>query len=569
MQCPGCGLYHPSRYEQCVSCGAKLAAGAERSGRGGVAAPARSAHSNGDSFNDDNDDDDDSDEDDDENEDEDEDLDDDRDDKTGRNRGRPKPKPNKNPRRGQDTAKTKGGFPTGVGIAVAAVILLGSAGGTYFFLSRPPEHERLLQDGQKQLSNGQYAFALKTLEHASALKPSDGKVLLALARAYIGVDQVEKAWQCITMAQQNGISVASNPQLAQELSNYYRQRNQFDRAVELIRPLADQNLPGQKAALADLSAHWGDESFRQGDSIQALQCWEEVKELKEGSRFTEADTRLSSILQKLIAESLTKGDDNGALNYLNRLNVMAPNPQNFEKTAELYGKQGKLDLAIDQLKQAVKLGSSGPELNSKLASLMAKRGKELLDKGDAGTGYAYLQQAQGLDNKIKVPTVTVRGITVSPNPTTGQIRITGSVWNPGPHSISYLSLKADLFDSNSSSVLWSREQHLVDEFVPPLGQGERRGFEMNAPDAPRNDGSVEVRLYLDGSLYKSYPIGSKTKEKQEAFAPPPIAPDRRQPDNNVPSDSAIPSENPLPQTPPEIPPSGTSSPEERTLRDLD
>src|SRR5262249_53734431 len=90
------------------------------------------------------------------------------------------------------------GMPVGIGVVIAGAILCLSAGGTYFFLTKPPENERLLQEGQKQLQNGQYAFALKTLNEAVHMKPDNARALLALARAYVGVDQVDKAWECIT-----------------------------------------------------------------------------------------------------------------------------------------------------------------------------------------------------------------------------------------------------------------------------------------------------------------------------------------------------------------------------------
>ncbi|MBX9573364.1 MAG: tetratricopeptide repeat protein [Candidatus Obscuribacterales bacterium] len=550
MQCPGCGLYHPARYEQCVSCGRSFTGqddavatepkppGAFKNQRK-VQTPVKQEELD--------------------ESDEEEDAEEIEDDEDLPKRNRP---------------KKKGGLPLGLGITIAAGILLASAGGTYFFLSRPPESDRLLSEGQKELANGQYAFAQKTLEQAMALKPNDPTILMTLARAYVGTDQVERAWSCISQATQSGKGIASDPQLASDLAKFYVQRNQYARAADLLRPLAEANVPHKKTELADLNALWGDACFNRGDTAQALKCWEEIKSLGEGSRFNECDTRLATIYQKMSNDMLAKDNIEGALTSLSNLNNIAPSPQSYEKTSDLYAKTGKLDLAIDQLRRAIKLGNGSHDLNRKLAGLLAKRGKELLDKGDAETGYAYLQQAQGLDSRVKVPTVALRGIHLDVDNAAGGIRCQGEAWNPGPASVAYLHVKTELYDTKTSQVLWSREQRVVDEFVPPLGANETRAFDISGPGAPREDGSVELRVYLDGSLYKSYPIGtaSNSPDSAEPEMPRP-APDRTQqappppPQQPAQPPPVAPPSRPIEQTP--LPNSGGLTPEERTMRDLE
>ena len=573
MQCPGCGLYHPARYEQCVSCGRQLN-GQEDGASSGPQAPVpprspsspRSTQANQEresgARKNTQTSDHDVDEDEFEEDDEDEDYD-----ESARKRGR---KPI-----GAKRAKGKG-FPVGLGITIAAGILLASAGGTYFFLSRPPESDRLLMEGKKELANGQYAFAQKTLEQAMAMKPDDPIILMTLARAYVGTDQVEKAWSCISQAQHAGKGVNNDPQLSSDLAKFYIQRNQYSRAADLLRPLAELNVPHKKTELADLDALWGDASFNKGDTAQALKCWEEVKSLGEGSRFNECDTRLATIFQKMANDQLAKDDVQGALTNLSNLSNIAPSPQTYEKVSDLYAKQGKYDLAIDQLRRAIKLGNGSRDLNRKLAGLLSKRGKELLDKGDSETGYAYLQQAQGLDNRVKVPTVALRGIHVDVDGSSGAVGSAGEAWNPGPNAVAYLVVRTELYDTKTSQSIWSREQHVVDEFVAPLGPNESRPFNISGPAAPRQDGTVELRVYLDGSLYKSYPIGSKSSVANDApELRPPIS--TEDPAQN-PNKAATPVTPPV--TPPVVPPpikpieqtpiqSGGMTPEERTMKDLE
>lgn len=580
MQCPSCGLYHPPKYQTCVSCGAKLVQGsAPVLGESHEPPTLRGVPQVSEDFGRASPGDDVCEED----EEEDEDA----------------PRRRRSEKRraegGKNRAKKQGGMPVAVGVAIAAFILIASAGGTYFFMTKPPEDKRLLQEGLKELSNGQYAFAVKTLTQAHARKPDDSKVLLALARAYVGVDQVEKAWQCITEAQQLGAGLAAEPELASGLANYYRQRNQYQRAVELLRPLAAADLPGKKAELSDLAALWGDESFRSGDFKTALRSWEEVKELGAGSRLEEADSRLATIYAKMAAQSATKGDIDAALAFYSKLNTLSPSASSLEQTALLYERQGNYELAIDQMRKASKLSEGNSDFNRKLAALMAKRGKEMLDRGDSDGGYGYLQQAQSLDPRIKAPNVTVRNIKVTVDNATGVLRVSGEVWNPGPEPLNLLNIRGDLYDIKGTKVVWSKDQRLIDEFVAPLNARDVKPFEFVAGVPVREDGSSEFRVFLDGTLYKSYTVGKSdksstanagsalesdwspaassgsalTRKHGKSAETPSVAPT---PAPSAAATSTVapgPAPNPVPGFASETPPATGVSPEQKTLDDLD
>jgi tetratricopeptide (TPR) repeat protein len=332
---------------------------------------------------------------------------------------------------------------------------------------------------------------------------------LALARAYVGVDQVEKAWDCITQAQSMGAGIASDPSLASELANYYRQHNQYKRAIELLRPLAAQNVPRKKAELADLDAAYGDEAMRTGDLQQAMEAWEEVRELHEGSRTNEAESRLATIYQKFAEQMSARGDEDQALKYYNKLNAMTPSPTSYERSAELYQKQGNLELAIDQMNKALKAGGDSGILNRKLAAMMASRGKELIDKGEVDSGYGYLQKAQSLDSRVKAPHATVRNAHIDIETGTGYVRFSGEVWNPGPADLGAVTVKADLYDTKGAKSLWSKDQKVVDEFVPPLGVHETRAFDVVSGVPAGDPATTELRIYLNNALYKTYPLLAK------------------------------------------------------------
>ncbi|HIA53662.1 MAG TPA: tetratricopeptide repeat protein, partial [Candidatus Melainabacteria bacterium] len=361
MKCPGCGLYHPNQYERCVSCGASFKEGGnenfedDANANGGDRAAAVNTmerprgHSNGDV------------------------------DELAYDEEK---HPHHQRRSKKLGISMQSRLPTMVGALTAVTVLLVSAGATIFFLTKTPDDERLFVKGKKELANGQYAFAVSTLEQAAALRTKDPRVFLALARAYVGVDQVDKAHDAISQAQQLGSGVVEEPQLASDLANYYRQRGKYEKALDLLRPLAKNNIPGKKAELADLDAMYGDEALRTGKLDLALRCWEEVRDLREGSRFSESEARLATIYQKMASSFASKNDDQKALSYLSKLNAIAQNAKNYEMASDLYEKNEKLDLAIDQMRLAIKYSTHNPVYERKLASLLTRRGKELLDAGD-------------------------------------------------------------------------------------------------------------------------------------------------------------------------------------------
>lgn len=410
----------------------------------------------------------------------------------------------------------KSNVPSTYGVIGAFSVLLISAGATLFFLTRAPEQDQLLAKGIKELETGQYAFAVETLTKAHRQNKDNAKILLALARAYVGSDQVNEAWECILQAQQLGKGIAEEPELATNLSNYYRQRNQYQKAVSLLRPLAQQNIPGKKAELADLAALWGDSELRDGNLEKALMLWEEVQSLKEGSRYSEAEARLATIYKRLSEKLAGENKDKEALNYLAKLNNIADNPRNYEMASDLYARTGQLELAIDQLRKAARLEGSDPGLKRKLALLLNKRGKELLDQGELDTGYGYLQQAKSVDpTNNSVPTVTLKSVNIDVQGP----RIFGQVYNPTEDSINSLTVKVDLVDTTGSErVLWTRDLHVVDEYVPPLGSKEGKRIDFNAGTRVRADGSCVFKVYFDGKLYNTYPIGKKQSKESHGSA---------------------------------------------------
>ncbi len=555
MRCPGCGLYHPSQYDKCISCGVSF--------KGGTDIAVEEADPN-------------------RHIDEDEsasvDLG-----HNGRSASHPDEEKHHHKRRSTHLKlQSKSIVANMAGVVTAVFILLVFAGATFFFLTRTPDDERLLAKGREELSRNQYAFAVETLTKASAKSPNDPRVFLLLARAYVGISDVDKAWESISHAQQLGKGVVAEPDLASDLANYYMKRQQYDKAIDLLRPLAKENIGEKKSELADLDAAYGDSLLGKGDLEGALRCWEEVKTLQTGSRLGEAEARLTTIYEKLATKLSGEKKDEAAIGYLSKLTSIAKNPKHYLTMSEIYERNGKLDLAIEQLRKANELTKSA-ELQKRLSTLLSKRGKELLDEGNHDTGYAYLQQARSMDASNNVPDIILRAINITSD---GRMpKISGEIWNPTDNDIGKLTIRAELFDATNNRSLWSKDTRLVDEFVRPLGSRESKAFSFTSGAPARYDGSTEFRMYIDGALYKAYTLEKKgASDFSEKASAPVKAPAEVVTPKTVPQTAPpIVSGDAEPQTAPTpgaqdhgapIPtPSGTTtpgggSPEEKTLKDL-
>ena len=124
--------------------------------------------------------------------------------------------------------------------------------------------------------------------------------------------------------------------------------------------------------------------------------------------------------------------------------------------------------------------------------------------------------------------------------------------------------------------------------MPPLGAKDAKSFEFVADSAVKANGMSEFRVYLDGTLYKSYPIGKKERNASStaksdgdgktnqvsALKPIPVEKPKPklkqfvQPDP-IKVENISPSPNPVPTVEPTtVPQKGTSS-EEKTMKDLE
>ena len=500
MKCPACGLYHPAFYERCVACGTSFSSTPENEQQASQEATADIHRAEAKSsfapikFR--------------------------PSEYEGHFSGSEEPYEAKQ----SDLKSTLGrleqitSMSNKRGVFIALLILVLFAGATAFFFSRSPDDQRLLALGKHQLSLGQYAFAVQTLSKVSSLKPNDPNVFLALARAYIGVDQVSEAWDCITHAQQLGVGVVADPALASELANYYKQHSQYEKAIDLLRPLANAAVPGKKAELADLDALRGDDCIEKGKLDEAKRDWEEVQQLNVGSRSSEAKSRLATIYLKLVDIAYANQDDAKALDYLNKVNSLEENPRNYLLAADICERDGKLKEAIDQVQKAVKIKSDDQFVKSRLAQLYLAEGKELIQLGNEDEGYGYIQQAGTLDPAFSFPAAIIKNLNI--HSADSNAKITGELWNPSSKNISSLTMKVQLCNDSTGQTLWQKEQRIIDDFVAPLPPKQTKAFNFSAPNAGQKPETLAFKIYLDGNYYGEYPLKKGARSRNDKPSAP-------------------------------------------------
>ena len=132
-------------------------------------------------------------------------------------------------------------------------------------------------------------------------------------------------------------------------------------------------------------------------------------------------------------------------------------------------------------------------------------------------------------------------------------------------------MRVELFDTAKSSAVWSKETRVIDDFVPPLAVKEGKSFEFTVNGVNKNDGSLEIRVYLDDALYKAYPIGEKSRSKEtKSNKDANVEKVQKKSDDEPVKDTHSPEPLPPPDNVQNNAPDNRGlSPEENTLRDLD
>ncbi len=374
-----------------------------------------------------------------------------------------------------------------------------------------------LDNGLAQINRGEYARAVKSLTNSLKHNAQNPDIYLALAQAYVGTDEIDQAWDCIEQARSHGKSIANCPQLATQLANYYSKKNEFAKAIDILRPLVKETTPEKKSELADLDALWGDECLSNNKLEQALTCWEEVKQLSCGTRLPEADQKLATIYQRLANNFANNKQDKEALGYLAKLNSVSQNYKSHEMAADLYERDGQTSLAIAELKKAQELTDSSL-VKSKLVNLLVSYGKSLINNGDNENGLAYLQEAQKLDNNIEIPELVLKNVNI--NSRNNKISLTGTICNNGENPINNLSIKVELSSKNTNEPIYKNEKDLIDQFSQALKPQESRDFEFICQDSiPKYTKDLFFNVYINNTFYQTYalnqPLTPSTEPKIE------------------------------------------------------
>lgn len=186
-----------------------------------------------------------------------------------------------------------------------AFLLVGFLGVCICILSSGPTDQRLLQEGERQLRNKQFAFAVETLERAAKANPHSARVAESLTEAYLEIDQTDKASRYIKRCEKNQVKLGNAIKV--KMARRYRNQKHFEKSLAILEPLAkaDRHL---EPVVADTYAAWADELEHDGKLKQSAELWRSVRQLHCGFRYPEANIRIAVLTQKM--ESLTNTIEN-------------------------------------------------------------------------------------------------------------------------------------------------------------------------------------------------------------------------------------------------------------------
>ncbi len=288
-------------------------------------------------------------------------------------------------------------------IIMAAAVFMG------LFRFRTADQGDMLLRGNWYIKQGKAALAVKEFEQLTRRHRDNYEAHLALGKAYMEVDEEEKAAKEFRIAsrlraknpKESGAHVAlSRMMIAQ--GNYQDAERQLFQAYKA----REQNKkdPELLMAMVDLYEDWGD-YYMEKDAPDYEKAF---LKYSAGLRYVRTYNQQKPLQEKLVrtADHLSGQYDNNkdynkAIAVLKRALQYDPSADNHIKVAEMYEKKEDLDKAIDWYRKAYELD---PRIISlKLSNMLMKKGRELNEAHLAKEAEKYFAEAKRINETVKLP----------------------------------------------------------------------------------------------------------------------------------------------------------------------
>ncbi|MGD9579893.1 MAG: tetratricopeptide repeat protein [Vampirovibrionia bacterium] len=370
--------------------------------------------------------------------------------------------------------------------------------------------ESMLSKGQEYQKTGRTALALKVYEKAVADFPASYRAHLFLGNALLEADQPDMAKVQFDKAVE--LSGNSNNKFDAQIAmaTMLLADKNYEKAEKLLLSVDEPRPKEVKKALADLYIDWGDVKFADNNQTEAVDKYKlAFKALEEVD--VEAQQKIENKLIKTYDDManfhLTKKELDKAIEVLNDSVSFIDNPSSHIKLAEIYKKQKKMDLAIEQYEKAYDLDTTGTAALY-LGELLVDKGVDLAQKNKMDEAKECFEKAQEANPSIVIPAEIMYSlslVSIKPdlikNDVSDQIfpKLTLAIKNKAKYDIDSLRVQAVFMDSGN--ILGRAEKTIVQKDDPLAFDKTTKPFSLTCAN-----GAVGLKKahLIQAKIYISY-----------------------------------------------------------------
>ncbi len=395
-------------------------------------------------------------------------------------------------------------------ILMAALIFSG------ILLFRQSDQGDLMRRGQWLMKQGKVALAAGQFERLVHLNPKSYRGHLALGNAYMEINEPEKAAREFRIASQlragnlreSGAHVAISRLMIVQ-GKYQDAEKQLQQAYQAQEK--NRKDPDLLAAMVELYETWGD-SFLDSKPPNYEQAF---LKYANALRYVKSVDEQQPVEQKLVKAASFLSDQYVSNKQFDKAIAVLRYALHFENTADnnvaiawVYEQKDDLDNAIIWYRKAYQLDPKGISL--KLASMLVRKGRELMDAHQPKDAERYFGEAQTINETVKLPSDAlfpvkandlVLSYTVNPVSFDLVPQVEFSIANGGSYPINYLTVRV-LFLTGDEKL--ADLQQIAATRSDPLGaRGEFKGskaLEFKAPTSiPLEDlehGKLKVKIMV-------------------------------------------------------------------------
>lgn len=239
-----------------------------------------------------------------------------------------------------------------------------------FFIRLP---ETPLDRAISLIKSNRAAAALPILEELAQKQPGDSQYLPWLAESYLRTDRLAEGRSALDTAIKVKLPCTTISPVVLEFSRYYRQKNDFAEAERLLN--SSQTLCPASDFVEErklLYTQWSEDEAKNNQTAQAISHLELLASLEGNPAEKLAHTLAELYRQQAAVEETQNGNDNKAIQLLEKSLTVADEPATRIALGNLYAKNNDFKNAVVHLKQVCKADTNNLEARHRLIEMLGK-----------------------------------------------------------------------------------------------------------------------------------------------------------------------------------------------------